>query len=95
MKHKRETGEREGMLAMTTGCHRTHTVEKGSARTVWFSVYLQFRSNKTDRSISIDEINHNQSSISGGCISSGGGRISGGSRSNSIKEEEKELPWLI
>ena len=28
MKHKRETGEREAMLAMTTGCHRMHRVEK-------------------------------------------------------------------
>ena len=48
MKDKREIGEREAMLAMmTTGCRRTHRVEKESDRIVWLSVYLQFRSNKT------------------------------------------------
>ena len=64
MKHKRKRREKEAMLAMTTGCNRTHRVEKESDRIVWLSIYLQFSLNNTDWSISIVRIkstsNHQQ-----------------------------------
>ena len=46
--------ERSAMLATTKTRHHTHRIENESDIIVWLSVYLQFRSNETDWSISID-----------------------------------------
>ena len=107
MKHKRETGEKEEMIAMTKRRHRVHRAERDRSERMsvclfvclfTYLLWLLERTKRIDRYRST-ELHHHQSSISGGRIGSGGGggSSSSSSSSSSIKEEEEEeeLPWLI